>query len=123
MIALIAHPGAKGEVFNVGHTAEITIYDLARLVKEMTGSRSVIVLVPFERAYEPGFEDMQRRLPDISKLERLIGYRPSLNLRAMLQRIIAHYRTVLGLGEKQAREEQVKEVVELREVRQAAPLI
>ena len=123
MIALIAHPGAKGEVFNVGHTAEITIYDLARLVKEMAGSRSVIVLVPFERAYEPGFEDMQRRLPDISKLERLIGYRPSLNLRAMLQRIIAHYRPVLGLSAKQVGEEQVREVVELRQVRQAAPLI
>jgi len=95
MVALIAHPGASGEVFNVGHTAEITIYDLARMVKDMVGSRSDIVLVPFERAYEPGFEDMQRRLPDISKLERLIGYQPSMNLGAMLERIIADSRVML----------------------------
>jgi len=95
MVALIAHPGASGEVFNVGHTAEITIYDLARMVKDMVGSGSDIVLVPFERAYEPGFEDMQRRLPDISKLERLIGYRPSMNLGAMLERIIADHRVML----------------------------
>ena len=97
MIALIQHSGAIGEVFNVGHTAEITIAELARLVQRMTGSSSEIVLVPFEQAYEPGFEDMARRLPDISKLERLIGYRPSMNLPAMLERIIAHYRVVLGL--------------------------
>jgi len=97
MIALIRHPGARGEVFNVGHTAEITIHALAELVRRMTGSRSEIVLVPFERAYEPGFEDMPRRLPDIAKLERLIGYRPSLSLPAMLERIIAYYRVVLEI--------------------------
>ena len=97
MIALIQHPGAIGEVFNVGHTAEITIAELARLVRRMTGSSSEIVLVPFEQAYEPGFEDMARRLPDTSKLERLIGYRPSMNLPAMLERIIVHYRAVLGV--------------------------
>ena len=102
MVALIAHPGASGEVFNVGHTAEITIYDLARMVKDMVGSRSDIVLVPFERAYEPGFEDMQRRLPDISKLERLIGYQPSLNLGAMLERIIADHRVMLDLAARHA---------------------
>ena len=102
MIGLIAHPGAAGEVFNVGHTAEITIYDLARMVRDMAGSRSEIVLVPFERAYEPGFEDMQRRLPDIAKLGRLIAYRPSLNLPAMLERIIAHYRGMLELHARPA---------------------
>jgi UDP-glucose 4-epimerase len=92
MIAVIEHPGASGEVFNVGHTREIAIHDLAVLVKEMTGSPSEIVFVPYHQAYEAGFEDMPRRLPDISKLERLIGYKPSLDLPVMLERIIAHER-------------------------------
>ncbi len=96
MILLVQHPGAVGEVFNIGHTSEITILELAVMIKQMTGSRSEIVFVPFEEAYEPGFEDMARRLPDISKLYRLIGYRPTLDLRAMLERIIAYYRAALG---------------------------
>jgi UDP-glucose 4-epimerase len=63
MLALIAHPKAHGEVFNIGHTKEISIYGLAVLVKKMTGSASDIVLVPYEEAYEAGFEDMPRRRP------------------------------------------------------------
>src|SRR6266508_1706293 len=59
MLALIEHPKAYGEVFNIGHTEEISIYDLAVLVKRMTGSASEIVLVPYEQAYEAGFEDME----------------------------------------------------------------
>jgi UDP-glucose 4-epimerase len=90
MIALIEHPEAYGEVFNVGHTEEISIYDLAVNVKKMTGSSSEIVLVPYEQAYEAGFEDMHRRLPDISKIEGLIGYRPKLRLAEMLERVIAY---------------------------------
>ncbi len=92
MIALVRHPGAVGEVFNIGHTKEISIYELALLVKRLTGSESPIVRVPFERAYESGFDDMRRRRPDISKLGRLIGYRPTLDLPEMLERIIAHHR-------------------------------
>jgi UDP-glucose 4-epimerase len=92
MMALIEHPGAAGEVFNLGHTRDIAIYELAQMVKTLTASTSEIRLVPFERAYEPGFEDMHRRLPDISKLQALIDYHPSLNLRDMLERIIAHHR-------------------------------
>jgi nucleoside-diphosphate-sugar epimerase len=92
MIKLIHHPGARGQVFNVGHTKEITILDLARLVKAATRSHSEIVLVPFEDAYAPGFEDMPRRMPDITKLNRLIGYHPTMDLPDMLTPIIEHCR-------------------------------
>jgi UDP-glucose 4-epimerase len=95
MIRLIQEPRAYGEVFNVGHTEDISIYELARLVKEITGSNSDIVLIPYEQAYEEGFEDMPRRLPDISKIQSLIGYRPTLTLREMLERIIAYEREQL----------------------------
>lgn len=90
MIALIQHPQAYGEVFNVGHTQEISIYELAVLIKEKTKSCSEIVFIPYEQAYEAGFEDMPRRLPDLSKIQKLIGYRPSLNLPEMIDRIIAY---------------------------------
>jgi UDP-glucose 4-epimerase len=95
MIRLIQEPRAYGEVFNVGHTEDISIYELARLVKEITGSNSDIVFIPYEQAYEEGFEDMPRRLPDISKIQSLIGYRPTLTLREMLERIIAYEREQL----------------------------
>ena len=104
MLALIAHPKAHGEVFNIGHTEEISIYDLAVLVKQMTDSASEIVLMPYEEAYEAGFADMARRAPDISKIQRLIGCRPMLDLPEMLKRVIAYERdrgrcaTGLSLG-------------------------
>ena len=68
---LAHHPDAVGEVFNIGNTQEITINDLAALVKKMTGSKSEIIHIPYDRAYEKGFEDMLRRVPDISKIQRL----------------------------------------------------
>ena len=92
MLALIAHPKAYGEVFNIGHTKETSIYELAVLVKQMTGSASEIVLVPYEQAYEAGFEDMARRAPDITKIQGLIGYRPVLDLPEMLERVIGYER-------------------------------
>jgi UDP-glucose 4-epimerase len=92
LIALIQQPQAYGEVFNVGHTKQISIHELAVLVKEMTRSRSEIVFVPYEEAYEAGFEDMPRRLPDLTKLKRLIGYEPTRSLSEMLERIIAYER-------------------------------
>ncbi len=95
MIALIQQPQAYGEVVNVGHTQEISIYDLAVLIKEKTKSSSEIIFVPYDQAYEAGFEDIPRRLPDLSKIQRLIGYRPSLNLPEMLDRIIAYERSKL----------------------------
>jgi UDP-glucose 4-epimerase len=95
MIKLIQHPKAYGEVFNVGHTDEISIYELAELVKAMTESPSEIICIPYEQAYEAGFEDMARRLPDLSKTQRTIGYRPTLDLPRMLEWIIAYYRMEL----------------------------
>jgi len=92
MVALIENPKAYGEVFNIGHTEEISIYDLAALVKQMTRSASEIVLVPYEDAYGAGFEDMPRRLPDITKIQQLVGYRPVLELPEMLERVIAYER-------------------------------
>ncbi len=85
---LAVHPDAVGQVFNIGTTNEITILDLAKKVKEMTGSKAEIVFVPYEKAYEEGFEDMPRRIPDISKIHELIGYKPSLTLEQTLQRVI-----------------------------------
>jgi UDP-glucose 4-epimerase len=92
MLALIEHPKAYGEVFNIGHTKEISIYGLAVLVRAMTNSSPEIVLVPYEEAYEGGFEDMPRPAPDISKIQKLIGYRPVLDLPEMLERVIAYER-------------------------------
>ena len=92
MADLVERGDAYGEVFNIGHTKDISIGDLARLIKEMTGSRSPIVLVPYEEAYEKDFEDMRRRMPDIAKVHRLIGYKPQVDLPDMLQQIIAYYR-------------------------------
>ncbi len=97
MVALIQHPGAYGEVFNVGHTQDISIYELAVMVQKMTKSASEIIFVPYEQAYEEGFEDMRRRLPDISKIQSLIGYNPSLDLPEVLARIIAHEREHLAM--------------------------
>lgn len=92
MIKLIQNPQAYGEVFNIGHTKEISILDLASMVIKMTGSQTKIVLVPYDQAYEQDFEDMRRRLPDLSKIENLIGYKPSMNLPELLNQIIAHER-------------------------------
>jgi UDP-glucose 4-epimerase len=89
---LAQHPGAVGEVFNIGNTEEITMNDLAHLIKQMTSSESEIVHIPYDRAYEKGFEDMPRRVPDINKVRQLIGYRPRLNLKDILTEIIAFTR-------------------------------
>jgi UDP-glucose 4-epimerase len=85
MIKLIQHPEAYGQVFNIGNTDEISIYELAELVKAMTETASEIVFIPYEQAYESGFEDMARRLPDLTKIEQIIGYRPTLDLPRMLE--------------------------------------
>lgn len=96
---LAQHPAAIGEVFNIGNTEEITMNDLAHLIKQMTGSESKIIHIPYDRAYEKGFEDMPRRVPDISKVRGLIGYQPRLNLKDILTEIIASTRkTMPGLA-------------------------
>ncbi len=91
LIDLAEHPGAVGEVFNVGSQQEITIVELAHKVKELTRSGSEIVFVPYAKAYEEGFEDMQRRVPDIGKIRSLIGYQPTLTLEKTLERVIEHF--------------------------------
>src|SRR5262249_30433990 len=80
LVKLMAHPDAVGEVFNIGSAEEVSIAELAEVVKAMTGSRSEIVLVPYDEAYEAGFEDMPRRVPDTTKINKLIGFRPTVQL-------------------------------------------
>jgi UDP-glucose 4-epimerase len=92
MVALIDEPRAIGQVFNIGNGREITIRELAEKVKKMTGSGSEIVTVPYEKAYEAGFEDMPRRVPDISRIRALIGYEPTVELDETLARVIEHFR-------------------------------
>ena len=89
---LTTHPHAVGEVFNIGSHQETTIENLARLIKELTNSPSEIKYMTYHEAYEEGFEDMPRRVPDISKIQRLIGYKPSLDLKELLQVIIDYHR-------------------------------
>ena len=84
MIALSQHPAAVGNVFNIGSDEEITILDLANKVKQLAGSASPIQLVPYHEAYESGFEDMPRRIPDLRRIRRLIGYKPTKSLDEML---------------------------------------
>jgi len=92
LIALSLEPRAIGHVFNIGNRGEISIRDLAERVKALTGSRSQVHLVPYDEAYEAGFEDMPRRVPDISKLRELIGYQPKVDLDDIISRVIAHAR-------------------------------
>lgn len=89
---LARHPQALGEVFNIGNTTEITMNALAERIRQITGSTSEIVHIPYDRAYEQGFEDMPRRVPDISKIQRLTGYKPSVELDEILERVIADFR-------------------------------
>jgi UDP-glucose 4-epimerase len=93
--ALAEHPGAVGQVFNIGSTQEISILALAQRVIDLTGSTSTIQLLPYEEAYAPGFEDMRRRVPSIDKIHQLIGYQPHYSLDDTLQRVIAYEREQL----------------------------
>ena len=81
-----------GEVFNVGNDREVAIAELAALVRERTGSRSEVVFVPYDQAYEEGFEDMPRRVPDVSKLVRTTGYRPTTSLEETIDRVAEYFR-------------------------------
>ena len=92
LIALIDEPRAVGQVFNIGNGREITIGDLAEKVKKLTGSNSEIVRIPYDQAYESGFEDMPRRVPDITKIAQLVGYAPTVELDEILDRVIEFFR-------------------------------
>jgi UDP-glucose 4-epimerase len=80
---------AIGEVFNVGNNEQISIMDLAKKVIAVTGSSSVIEMMDYEKAYPAGFEDMQRRVPDISKIERVLGWKPVIGLEQIIKDIAA----------------------------------
>ena len=92
LIALASDAGAVGEVFNIGNTTEVTIRHLAERVKTLTSSESLIQYVPYDQAYEAGFEDMPRRVPDISKVNALIGFRPKLELDDIIKSVIEYTR-------------------------------
>jgi UDP-glucose 4-epimerase len=88
LLKLMDHPDAVGQVFNIGSNQEITILELAQRVKELTNSRSEIVFMPYDEAYEEGFEDMPRRVPDIKKIGDLVGFRPQMDLNGILHTVI-----------------------------------
>jgi UDP-glucose 4-epimerase len=89
---LIGHPEAAGQVFNVGNDQEISIRALAERIRELTGERSTIRTIQYGEAYTAGFEDMLRRVPDLTKVRRLIGYQPTRNLDQILSDILAEQR-------------------------------
>jgi UDP-glucose 4-epimerase len=93
LIRLAQEPRAIGEVFNVGNTGEVTIRELAERVKRLSGSKSPIEMIPYDKAYEAGFEDMPRRVPDISKIRDLIGFQPTLGLDDIIRIVIEAART------------------------------
>jgi UDP-glucose 4-epimerase len=95
LIRLMGEPKAIGQVFNIGNTEETSILALAERIKTMTASRSEIVLIRYEEAYDAGFEDMPRRVPDLTKITALVGYRPTLDLNDILERVIQHTRATL----------------------------
>ena len=88
MIDLAMHPDAVGEIFNIGNDQEVTIEELARLVTDVTHSQSELSYVPYDLVYEEGFADMQRRVPDLSKIRSFIGYKTTKDLRAIVKSIV-----------------------------------
>jgi nucleoside-diphosphate-sugar epimerase len=92
LLKLASEPRAVGGVFNIGNTDEVSIRELAERVKTLSGSQSSIQYVPYDEAYEAGFEDMPRRVPDISKIRALIGYQPKLELNDIIKSVIEHIR-------------------------------
>ncbi|HYC93788.1 MAG TPA: GDP-mannose 4,6-dehydratase [Thermoanaerobaculia bacterium] len=91
LVKLVDHHDAVGQVFNIGSNQEISIGQLAERIKELTQSESEIVHIPYTEAYEEGFEDMPRRVPDITKIGNLIGYKPQTDLDGILRQVIAYH--------------------------------
>lgn len=92
VIRLVSEDKAVGNVFNIGSTQEISIDHLARLIRERAQSNSAIVYVPYDRAYEEGFEDTTRRIPDVRKLERTIGFRPVTPIEDIVDAVIGYFK-------------------------------
>jgi UDP-glucose 4-epimerase len=94
LVKLVEDDTAVGHVFNIGNDREeVSILDLANRVKQRAGSKSAIEMVPYEKAYEEGFEDMPRRVPDLGKIRRQIGYEPQVQLDEILDRVIAYFQS------------------------------
>ncbi|MBA3241801.1 MAG: GDP-mannose 4,6-dehydratase [Acidobacteria bacterium] len=91
LVKLMDNEEAVGQVYNIGSNEEVSIMGLAERVKDLTGSKSEIVRVPYDEAYEEGFEDMPRRVPDISKIGALVGFKPTMALDGILQSVIEYY--------------------------------
>jgi len=102
LVKLMELPEARGQVFNVGNCEEVSIKQLAERVIAITGSRSQIRFIPFEEAYGADFEDMQRRVPDLTKIEKAIGYRPRYSLDDIIRDIVEYYMNKLGLSARSA---------------------
>lgn len=101
MLRLMANDKAVGEVVNIGTDREITVEGLAEMVKARTGSTSPVTYTPYDQAYEPGFEDMMRRVPCLDKLERLTGFRPATTLENIIDRVTQHFekkRDIVGVA-------------------------
>jgi UDP-glucose 4-epimerase len=92
LLLVLENPLAVGEAFNIGSPEEISILELAERIREAVGSDSPIELVPYEEAYDAGFEDMRRRVPDTAKLQNLTGWHPTRSLAAILDEVIAEAR-------------------------------
>jgi UDP-glucose 4-epimerase len=95
LVRLIEHSGSVGEIFNIGSTEEVSIENLARRVVAMTGSASQIVHVPYDQAWDEHFEDMVRRVPDLSRAKDLIGFRPRKRLDEIIEQVVAHQRAAV----------------------------
>ena len=92
LMKLMVEPKAIGQVINIGNTQEVTIRQLAERVRDLSGSNSTIKLIPYDEAYESGFEDMPRRVPDLTRVEGLIGYKPRYQLDEILAQVIDYFR-------------------------------
>jgi UDP-glucose 4-epimerase len=97
---LIRTEKAVGEIFNIGNDEEVTIEALARRVIQITASQSQIVYVPYDQAYEAGFEDMQRRVPSLEKIRRFIGYHPKTSLNEIIQKVVDYQRSQSTTGSR-----------------------
>jgi UDP-glucose 4-epimerase len=93
LMKLMKEKKAIGEVFNIGNRQEVTILKLAEMVKAQAGSKSEIVFIPYDKAYEAGFEDMPRRVPDLTKIHKLVGYEPTVQLNETINKVLEYFRS------------------------------
>ena len=98
LLSLVETEACEGNVYNVGATEEISILDLAERVRALAGSASEIVFVPYEEAYESGFEDMPRRAPDLARLVEAVGFEPRYDLGGTIRSVVDDRRARLGKG-------------------------